>query len=77
MHDPTNRFRRIAESLGMEPGRPSYVPPSDPAPATREGQREIVAATLAAGMIAGGGKPVIAGEAVALMLEVRAALEVG
>ena len=38
--------------------------------ATRQGQREIVAATLAAGMIAAEGKPVTVAEATQVMTEV-------
>ena len=50
-----------------------YVPPPPPQGATREGQREIVAATLAAGLIAADHtRPATVGNAVALMREVYA-----
>ena len=61
---------RIGEGHGAFPPRASYVPPGSPQPATRQGQREIVAATLAAGMIAAEGKAVTAAEAVARWREV-------
>ena len=53
--------KAFAEAAGrpMDPQR-SYIPPPPPQPATRQGQREIVAATLAAGMIAAGGKAALA-----------------
>lgn len=53
------------------------APPRNPPashPATRKGQKEIVAATLAAGMIAAEGKPVTAEEAAARMKEMMGVL---
>ena len=63
--------KALAEAAGrpMDPQR-SYIPPPPPQPATRQGQREIVAATLAAGMIAAGGKAVTAEQARAVWREV-------
>ena len=50
-----------------------YVPPPPPAPATRDGQREIVAATLAAGLIAADHtRPATVENAVVLMRQVHA-----
>ena len=52
----------------------SYVPPP-PSPSTRAGQREIVAATLAAGLIAADHtRPATVENAVALMRQVYAEL---
>ena len=45
----------------------SYAPPPPPSPAIWQGQREIVAATLAAGMIAAEGRTVTVAEAVEQM----------
>ena len=59
------------------PALRSCVPPPPPAPATRQGQREIVAATLAAAMIVVQGKPITAEEAVARWREVREKMESG
>ncbi len=52
----------------------SFVPMPPQQPATRQGQREIAAASLAAGMIAADGRPVTAEQAVAKMREVMEVL---
>lgn len=45
-------------------------------PATRQGQREIAAASLAAGLMAASGKPTTVVEAVALMRKVAEEMDV-
>jgi hypothetical protein len=49
---------------------PSYARPPSLEPATRQGQREIAAATLAAGMIAAARERITAEAAMAKMREV-------
>ncbi len=74
MIDP-HTLARAVEGMGL-PRSVGYVPPAPPppAPATREGQREIVAAVLAAGMIAAESKAVTAAEAVERWRKVMVAL---
>ncbi len=74
MIDPYTRALAL-EGMGL-PRSVGYVPPAPPppAPATREGQREIVAAVLAAGMIAAEGRTVTAAEAVERWQEMLGAI---
>ena len=70
-----HKLTAAMDGMGLSQ-RGSYVPPSSnlPEAATREGQREIVAAVLAAAMIAAEGRMVTAVEAVERWKAMLAAL---